>query len=90
MPRLLCDLDCASDLATIRMVCKQHFPGADDRTLGLAKIAKLCRRRTTSRSFPAPHAMRQELLTIAADWDLSRDRLDAQSDDCIRRIAEIG
>jgi hypothetical protein len=71
------------------MACKQRLPDAGDSALGLGQIAELCRRRMAGRAFLDPQAIRSELLTIAADWDLTRDNLDAQSDDCVRRLAEL-
>jgi hypothetical protein len=88
-PRVHCDLGLSSDLATIRIASKQRLPHADDSALGLVQIAELCRRRMAGRPSLAPHEIRHELLTIAADWDLARDNLDAQSDDCVRRLAEL-
>ncbi len=60
-------------------------PSSSPRAVGLQDIATLCAKRV--RAGRDVHAVRDELLTIACEWDLARDRLEDQSDVCLDAIA---
>ena len=49
-------------------------------------VAEACRRRARASLERDCHAARDELLTIACEWDLARDRLEDQSDACFAAI----
>ena len=51
---------------------------------GLKDVAELCPRDYAGR--PGPN-VRDQLLTIAIEWDLADDTLDRQSDACLRAVA---
>ena len=53
------------------------------------EIASTCRLRARASLERDCHAARDELLTIACEWDLRRDRLDKQSDACLAAIADF-
>jgi len=46
----------------------------------LRDVAELCRRDYAARPGRDCNAVRHQLLIIAVEWDLARDRLDQQSD----------
>jgi hypothetical protein len=55
---------------------------------GLKDVAELCRRH--ARAHPRDwNAVRDDILTIACEWDLANDRLDAQSDACLDCLAQF-
>jgi hypothetical protein len=60
-------------------------PISPPRAVGLQDIAALCGRRV--RAHRDVHAVRDDLLTIACEWDLAQDRLEDQSDVCLDAIA---
>ncbi len=60
-------------------------PTSSSRSVGLHEIAGLCAKRV--RAGHDVHAVRDELLTIACEWDLTHDRLEDQSDVCLDAIA---
>jgi len=62
-------------------------PASSPRTLGLQEIAALCAKRAPARVGRDFHAVRDELLAIACEWDLACDRLEDQSDVCLDAIA---
>jgi hypothetical protein len=53
------------------------------------EIAELCRRHAAAHLCHDWNARRDQLLLIAVEWDISRDRLDLQSDECLQAIAEF-
>jgi len=55
--------------------------------MGLGDVAELCRRDYVARPGRDCNAVRDQLLLIAIEWNLARDRLDQQSDTCLRFIA---
>jgi hypothetical protein len=57
--------------------------------IGLMEIAELCRRHVAAHPCHDWNARRDQLLLIAVEWDISRDRLDLQSDECLQAIAEF-
>jgi len=56
---------------------------------GLMEIAELCRRHAAAHPCHDWNARRDQLLLIVVEWDISRDRLDLQSDECLQAIAEF-
>jgi len=59
------------------------------RRMGLRDVAELCRRDYAARPGRDCNAVRDQLLLIAIEWNLTRDRLDQQSDTCLRFIADF-
>ena len=57
--------------------------------MGLRSVAELCRLDYVARPARDCSAVRDQLLRIAIEWDLARDRLDQQSDTRLRAIAEF-
>ena len=56
---------------------------------GLKDIAELCRRHTLAHPGRDWNDVRDGMLTIACEWDLANDRLDAQSDACLDCLARF-
>ena len=64
------------------------MPGVLPACSGLKDVAELCRRDLAAR--PARDwNVRNRLLLIAVEWTLDCDRLDRQSDACLRAIADF-
>jgi len=57
--------------------------------MGLKEVAELCRRDYAARPGRDCTVVRDQLLLIAIEWNLARDRLDQQSATCLRAIAEF-
>jgi hypothetical protein len=77
-----------SDLAIIMSEVECTRAGALASTVGLADVAELCRRCALSHPGLDWNERRDQILSIAVEWDLGgRDALDAQSDACLRSIA---
>jgi hypothetical protein len=74
------------DIAAIRHALARMLP---ERTgpIGLMEIAELCRRYAVAHPCQDCNVRRDQLLIIAVEWDISRDRLDLQSDSCLQSIA---
>jgi hypothetical protein len=72
-----------SDLSVIRRAVAQSRPTTTAH-IGLMDVATACRIRGVGRS-----VTRDDLLIIACEWDLARDRLDDQSDACRAAIAHV-
>lgn len=62
------------------------MPGFDDRQIGLSDIAELCRRQALARPGRDWAVVRSQILTIGCEWDLDRDRLEDQPDDCLHHL----
>ena len=59
-------------------------------TIGLADVAELCRRRAHSHPGLDWNERRDQILSIAVEWNLTgRDALEVQSDACLRSIARL-
>jgi hypothetical protein len=71
------------DLSSILRAMKS--PISSPRAVGLQDVAALCGKRV--RAGRDVHAVRDDLLTIACEWNLAHDRLEDQSDVCIDAIA---
>jgi hypothetical protein len=76
------------DLSTIHRAIVRLGP-ATTANIGLMEIASACRQRARISLERDYHAARDELLTIACEWDLQRDRIDKQSDACLAAIADF-
>ena len=74
-----------SDLSTIHRAIARLRP-TTTANIGLMEIANACRQHARVSLERDCHAARDELLTIACEWDLRRDRLDKQSDACLAAI----
>jgi hypothetical protein len=57
--------------------------------MGLKEVAELCRRDYVARPARECNEVRDQLLLIGIEWNLLCDRLDQQSDDCLRAIANF-
>jgi hypothetical protein len=73
------------DLSSILRAIRS--PISSSHAVGLQEIAALCAKRV--RAGHDVHVVRDELLTIACEWDLARDRLEDQSDVCLDAIASF-
>lgn len=78
-----------SDLSRIRTALTSNLQLRVDQSAGLGEIAALCAERAPAKAARDCHAVRDQLLTIACEWDLGRERLEDQSDACITAIAEM-
>jgi hypothetical protein len=78
-----------SNLATIRRAIKPALAGCCDREIGLREIAEVFRRHATSHRNRDWNKMRDLILIVGSEWDLSRDNLDAQSDSCVSCVANV-
>ena len=56
---------------------------------GLKDVAELCRRDYAARPGRDWNDVRDQLLLIGIEWDLTRDRLDQQSRTCLHAIAQF-
>ena len=54
---------------------------------GLKDVAELCKRVFPARPARDWNDVRDQLLLIGIEWNLDRDRLDQQSDACLRAVA---
>lgn len=78
-----------SDLSLIRSALTRKMQLRTEQNAGLKEIAALCAQRTRALASRDCHAVRDQLLTIACEWDLRRDRLEGQSDACLAAIADM-
>jgi len=78
-----------ADLTVIHGAFQGRIPGVVPEDCGLKEVAELCKRDYAARPARDWYLVRVQMLTIAADWDLLRDRLDQQSDECLRGLAEF-
>jgi hypothetical protein len=72
-----------SDLYVIRRAVARSQPTATA-NISLINVATACQIRRVRGL-----ATRDDLLTIACEWDLARDQLDDQSDECLAAIAHV-
>ena len=56
-------------------------------TAGLKDVAELCKRDFAARPARDWNDVRDMLLLIGIEWNLDSDRLDQQSDACLRTVA---
>jgi hypothetical protein len=83
------DLRRWADFTVVQRAQDARLPQAEFWEMGLGDVAELCRRDYAARPRRDRNAVRDQLLLIAIEWDLTRDRLDQQSDTCLRAIAEF-
>lgn len=76
------------DLAVVRRALKARMPELAECSVGLRQVAELCRRDSLARPRDC-NRMRDQMLTIGCDWNLSRDRLEEQSDCCLQGVADF-
>jgi hypothetical protein len=78
-----------ADLTVINRAFRTRMGDVVPGESGLKRVAELCKRDCSARPGRDWTLVRDQLLTIAADWDLLRDRLDQQSDECLRGLTEF-
>jgi hypothetical protein len=78
-----------SDLSLIRSALTRTMQLRAEQNAGLQEIAMLCARRARAQVPRDCQGVRDQLLTIACEWDLRRDRLEDQSDACLAAIADM-
>ena len=74
------DLRCGVDSTVIQRAQEARLPQVEFWEMGLIDVAELCRRDYAARPSRDCNTVREQLLTIAVEWELGRDRLDQQSD----------
>jgi len=78
-----------ADLTVIQRAQEARLPEVVFWEMGLLHIAELCRRDYIARPGRDCNDVRDHLLRIGIEWDLASDRLDQQSEICLRTIAEF-
>jgi hypothetical protein len=78
-----------ADLALIYRALEVRIPDLEHAQIGLKDVAELCKRDYAARPSRDWNRVRDQLLMIGADWDLDRDRLEAQSDVCLHDVADF-
>jgi hypothetical protein len=76
-----------ADLTVIHGAFQGRMPEVLPAGSGLKEVAELCKRHFTARPGRDWNEVRDQLLLIGIEWDLTRDRLDQQSQACLRAIA---
>ena len=76
-------------LAVIRLAIKATLGEHGEDRIGLLEIAELCRRHIASHQGGNRNAIRDLIMMIAVEWDLTSDSLDMQTDACVRCIANL-
>ena len=79
----------AGDLALIGHAIKSGLPGRCHDRIGLLEIAELSRRHAASHQGGDWNDLRDLIIMIAVEWDLTSDSLDMQTDACVRCIANL-
>ena len=83
------DLRRWADFTVVHRAQEARLPQVEFWEMGLRDVAELCKRDNAARPGRDCNAVRDQLLLIAVEWDFTRDRLDQQSDTCLRAIAEF-
>jgi hypothetical protein len=78
-----------ADLALIYRAFEVRLPDLEHKQIGLKDVAELCKRDYAARPGREWNHVRDQLLMIGTDWDLDRDRLEAQSDVCLHDVADF-
>ena len=78
-----------ADLTVIQGAFQARLPELLPAASGLKDVAELCKRDFAARPARDWNDVREQMLTIGADWDLQRDRLEQQSDECLHCLAEF-
>lgn len=76
-----------ADLTVIHGAFQGRMPDVLPAGSGLKEVAELCKRDFAARPARDWNKARDQLLLIGVEWDLTRDRLDQQSQACLRAIA---
>ena len=78
-----------ADLTVIHGAFQARLPEMLPANSGLKDVAEVCRRDYAARPGRDCNDVRDQLLLIAVEWDLDRDRLDQQSEACLRCVADF-
>ena len=78
-----------TDLLMIQSAVERMLGRPVEQSIGLREIADVCRLRAKAMLERDCHTARDALLTVACEWDLTRDRLEDQSDACLAIIVEV-
>jgi hypothetical protein len=76
-------------IALIYRAFRTRMPDLRETAIGLEQVAELCKRDCAARPGRDWHWVRDNVLIIAAEWELSRDRLEEQSIECLRTLAKL-
>jgi hypothetical protein len=87
--RHLHELCCWADLTVIHGAFQARMPDAEPAKSGLKDVAEVCRRDYAARPARDWNDVRDQLLLIGIEWNLDRDRLDQQSEACLRCVADF-
>jgi hypothetical protein len=87
--RTVAELRRWADLTVIFGACEARMPGLAHETIGLREVAELCKRDYAARPARDTNHVRDQLLLIGVGCDLDRDRLDQQSEACLRCVADF-
>ena len=77
-----------NDLGVVRRAVAAISHRDGKRDVGLAEVAKLCAM-IAECSSQNGHDVRDTVLAIGCEWNLDLDRLEHQSDECLRLIASF-
>jgi len=78
-----------ADLTVILGACEARMPGLAPANTGLKEVAEVCKRDFAARPARDWNLVRDQLLLIGIEWNLDRDRLDQQSEACLRCVANF-
>ena len=83
------DLRRWANLTVIHGAFHARMPDAPPARSGLKDVAEVCRRDFAARPARDWNCVRDQLLVIGIEWNLDRDRLDQQSEVCLRCVADF-
>jgi hypothetical protein len=78
-----------ADLTVVYGAFQARMPDALSAKSGLKDVAEVCRRDYAARPGRDWNDVRDQLLLIGIEWDLDHDRLDQQSEACLRCVANF-
>jgi hypothetical protein len=87
--RTVTELHRWADLALVRRAIEARMPEVGHGPIGLKQVAELCKRDYIARPGRDCNDVRDQLLLIGIEWDLARDRLEQQSNACLRQVARF-
>jgi hypothetical protein len=76
-----------ADLTVIDGAFQAYMPDVQSAHSCLFDVAEVCQRDYSARPARDWQDVRDQLLLIGIEWNLARDRLNQQSDSCLRAIA---
>jgi hypothetical protein len=79
----------SNDLRVVREAVAAIIPGALTDHIGLDQIVDVVKANSTPRGGRSWHDVRDQILSIAAEWNLRIDDLEQQSDQCLRCLADL-